>query len=165
MLAQWHGTITNRIQNVLEDANIRLASVASDVLGASGRLMLRAIIGGQQRQQRISGFVKGATASQDSGATQSAGGTGYRASSLVAPPLLGTVPVSGKTTGQDGHRDRRRMKYTPEELAQVRALLPAGVPLPRCPPQAAVDYWMDLPGISVVSGSSIVGEIGVDMAQ
>ena len=57
------------------------------------------------------------------------------------------------------------MKYTPEELAQVRALLPAGVPLPPCPRQAAVDYWMELPGISVVSGSSIVAEIGADMAQ
>jgi transposase len=36
-LAQWQGTIRNRIQKVLEDANIKLASVASDVLGASGR--------------------------------------------------------------------------------------------------------------------------------
>jgi hypothetical protein len=35
-----HGTIGNRIQKVLEDANIKLASVASDVLGAPGRLML-----------------------------------------------------------------------------------------------------------------------------
>jgi transposase len=34
----------NRLQKVLEDANIKLASVASDVLGVSGRQMLRAII-------------------------------------------------------------------------------------------------------------------------
>jgi transposase len=36
----------NRLQKVLEDANIKLASVASDVLGVSGRDMLRAIISG-----------------------------------------------------------------------------------------------------------------------
>src|SRR5262249_21972683 len=36
----------NRIQKVLEDANIKLASVASDVLGESGRAMLEALIGG-----------------------------------------------------------------------------------------------------------------------
>ena len=39
--------VANRIQKTLEDANIKLASVASDVLGASGRDMLRAIIGGE----------------------------------------------------------------------------------------------------------------------
>jgi len=36
----------NRIQKVLEDANIKLASVASDVLGVSGRDMIRALIAG-----------------------------------------------------------------------------------------------------------------------
>lgn len=38
--------VANRIQKVLEDANIKLGSVASDVLGMSGRDMLRAIIAG-----------------------------------------------------------------------------------------------------------------------
>jgi hypothetical protein len=32
--------LANRIQKMLEDANIKLASVATDVLGASGRTML-----------------------------------------------------------------------------------------------------------------------------
>lgn len=36
----------NRLHKVLEDANIKLASVASDVLGASGRAMIQAIIDG-----------------------------------------------------------------------------------------------------------------------
>jgi transposase len=37
---------------------------------------------------------------------------------------------------------------------------------PATPPrQAALDSWVELPGISVVSGSSIVAEMGVDMAQ
>ena len=39
--------VANRIQKVLEDANIKLASVASDVLGVSGRAMIRALIDGQ----------------------------------------------------------------------------------------------------------------------
>jgi transposase len=40
--------VVNRIQKTLEDANIKLASVASNVMGASGRDMLRAIIGGER---------------------------------------------------------------------------------------------------------------------
>ncbi len=39
--------IASRIQKVLEDANLKLASVATDALGASGRAMLRAIIAGE----------------------------------------------------------------------------------------------------------------------
>lgn len=39
--------VANRIQKTLEDANIKLASVASDVPGVSGRAMLRAIVGGE----------------------------------------------------------------------------------------------------------------------
>jgi transposase len=40
--------VANRVQKVLEDANIKLGSVASDVLGTSGRAMLEAIIAGQR---------------------------------------------------------------------------------------------------------------------
>jgi hypothetical protein len=36
--------LVNRIQKVLEGANIKLASVASDVMGVSERAMLNAIV-------------------------------------------------------------------------------------------------------------------------
>ena len=39
-------TLVNRVQKVLEDANIKLASVASNVMGTSGRAMLQALING-----------------------------------------------------------------------------------------------------------------------
>lgn len=39
--------VANRIQKTLEDANIKLASVATDILGVSGRAMIRAIIAGE----------------------------------------------------------------------------------------------------------------------
>lgn len=40
-------TLVNRVQKVLESANIKLASVATDVMGVSGRAMLEALIEGQ----------------------------------------------------------------------------------------------------------------------
>src|SRR5207249_5744705 len=52
-LAQEINRIANRIQKVLEDANIKLASVATDTLGASGRAMLEAIVKGEQDSQRL----------------------------------------------------------------------------------------------------------------
>jgi transposase len=45
--------IANRIQKVLEDANIKLASVATDILGASGRAMLQAVIAGEQDSEKL----------------------------------------------------------------------------------------------------------------
>jgi transposase len=47
-LVQQRATVVNRIQKVLEDCNIKLAAVACDVLGVSGRHMIEAIIRGEQ---------------------------------------------------------------------------------------------------------------------
>jgi transposase len=58
-LAQEINRIANRIQKVLEDANIKLASVATDALGASGRAMLEAIIQGEQDSQHLAEMSRG----------------------------------------------------------------------------------------------------------
>ena len=42
----------NRLHKVLEDAGIKLASVASDILGQSGRAMLAALVGGTTHSRR-----------------------------------------------------------------------------------------------------------------
>ncbi len=44
----------NRIQKVLEGANIKLSSVASDVLGKSGRAMIEAMIAGEENPEWLS---------------------------------------------------------------------------------------------------------------
>jgi transposase len=51
--------VGNRIQKVLEDANVKLASVASDVLGMSGRAMLRAIVAGEADPAKLAGLALG----------------------------------------------------------------------------------------------------------
>jgi transposase len=58
-LMQEINRISNRIQKVLEDANVKLASVATDALGASGRSMLEAIIGGEQDSQKLAEMSRG----------------------------------------------------------------------------------------------------------
>jgi transposase len=51
--------VTQRIQKVLEDANIKLASVATDVMGMSGRDMLRALIAGQTDAKKLAELARG----------------------------------------------------------------------------------------------------------
>jgi transposase len=52
-------TLVNRVQKTLESANIKLASVASDVMGVSGRAMLEAIIDGQATPDQMAELAKG----------------------------------------------------------------------------------------------------------
>ncbi len=49
----------NRVQKVLEDANVKLASVATNVMGVSGRQMLGAIIAGEQDPEALAEMAKG----------------------------------------------------------------------------------------------------------
>jgi transposase len=46
-LIQQHSAVVNRVHKVLEDANIKLACVASDIMGVSGRAILEAIASGK----------------------------------------------------------------------------------------------------------------------
>ena len=52
-------TLVNRVQKVLESANIKLASVASDVMGVSGRAMLAALIEGHASPAEMADLAKG----------------------------------------------------------------------------------------------------------
>ena len=58
-LLQERTRVSNRIQKVLEDTNLKLAWVASDVLGKSGRDMLAALAEAQADPQRLAELARG----------------------------------------------------------------------------------------------------------
>jgi transposase len=58
-LAGEHTRVANRIHKLLEDANLKLGAVASDVLGVSGRAMLRALLDGEDDPQRLAELARG----------------------------------------------------------------------------------------------------------
>ena len=58
-LIQTRTQAKNRIQAVLEDTNIKLASVASEVFGKSGRRMLAALIGGERDPHTLAALALG----------------------------------------------------------------------------------------------------------
>jgi transposase len=49
----------NRLQKTLEGANIKLAAVASDILGMSGRAMLAALLAGERDPDVLADFARG----------------------------------------------------------------------------------------------------------
>jgi transposase len=58
-LVEVRAAVVNRVQKVLEDANIKLASVATDVMGVSGRAMLAELIKGQADPATMAELAKG----------------------------------------------------------------------------------------------------------
>jgi transposase len=57
-LIQERTAAANRIQKVLEDANVKLAGVATDVLGVSGRDMLEALIAGETDPAKLADLAR-----------------------------------------------------------------------------------------------------------
>jgi len=52
-------TLINRVQKLLEDANIKLAAVASDIMGVSGRAILAALLMGHADPRALAELAKG----------------------------------------------------------------------------------------------------------
>ena len=58
-LIQAHTAEVQRIQKTLEDAGIKLDSVATDVLGVSGRAILKALVAGERDPKTLAELAKG----------------------------------------------------------------------------------------------------------
>ena len=52
-------SVVQRIQKVLEDANIKLASVATDIMGKSGQDILSAIVSGEDDPNKLTNLARG----------------------------------------------------------------------------------------------------------
>jgi hypothetical protein len=92
VLTQESSRIASRIQKVLEDANIKLASVASDTLGKSAQAMLAALIAGQSDPVQLADR-SGNIARQDSPVTTSLGRFAPRTPPVLAEAAAGAVAL------------------------------------------------------------------------
>src|SRR5260221_9732 len=67
--------LVNRIQKELEDSNVKLASVATDITGASGRAILRALLDGEDDPEVLAELARGRLRSKRDELTQAVPGT------------------------------------------------------------------------------------------
>jgi transposase len=58
-LVEERARLVNRIQKVLEDSNVKLASVATDITGMSGRAILQALLDGEEDPQTLAELARG----------------------------------------------------------------------------------------------------------
>jgi transposase len=134
---------TLRIHKTLEDANIKVASVLSNVIGASGRAMLAAIISGKEDPERLA---------------ELAVGTARRKQAELVEALRGRVTPHHREMLTLHLELIAALQNAPETLdASAGKLL---VPI-----QERAALLTTMPGVSDIVAQVIVAEIGVDMSR
>jgi transposase len=136
-------SVANRIQKVLEDANIKLGSVASDILGESGRDMLTALIVGETDPDKLADLAR-------------------KRLRAKIPALR--MALKGRVT--DHHRFLLQL-----HLDQLQALegligrLGARIEEALAPYAPALENLQTIPGVSQRVAETVLAEIGPQMEQ
>ncbi len=132
-----------RIQKTLEDANIKLDSVVSDVVGLSGRRMIEALIAGETDPQALAALA-------------------HRHIQASAADL--EAALRGRVTAH--HRFLLRLHLVHFDALQAAiASIDQQVDSNVEPFRAAIELLITIPGVSRLSAEVIVAEIGLDMSR
>ena len=133
----------NRVQKVLEGANIKLSSVASNTLGKSGRAMLEAMIRGEESPEVLSELAKGRMKSKKADLQKALRGLmGPHQRMMLAAQL-------------------RHIDYLDEEIAR----LDEEVKQRMLPFEEDLELVDTIPGVGRRTAEQLLAEIGTDMAQ
>jgi transposase len=141
-LIQAHTAECQRIHKVLEDASIRLGSVAADVLGVSGRAMLRALVAGERDPKVLAGLARGRLRNK-------------------LPELR--QALRGRFSVHHALLVRLALEHV-EQLERSIAELDAEVDRVIAPFAQARDRLDTITGVGKRAAESIIAEIGVDMS-
>jgi len=164
VLIQERTRIANRIQKVLENANIKLSSVASDVLGVSGRKMLQALVDGETDVVRMAEMAKGRLRNKIPALRQAL--TGYvddHHRFLLSQHLRHIDFIDEQIATMDAEIIRRieAMSNTTDD-ANDHDADGEGETLTW---SKAVDLLDTIPGVDRRAAEMILAEIGIDMSR
>jgi transposase len=135
--------VANRIQKTLEDANIKLASVATDVLGVSGRAIIRALIAGQEDPDDLAELARQRLRQK-----------------------LPALRIALQGTVTEHHRFLLRLLMSHlDALEGLIGQLNARIEAAMVPFAAEVARLTTIPGVDRRTAEVIVAEIGIDMER
>jgi transposase len=143
-LIQEKSRVANRVQRTLETANVKLGSVASDVLGVSGRLMIRALVDGEKTPEQMADLAR------------------LRLRDKI--PQLREA-LAGRVTPHHRFMLRRLMDHVEYLEGQIEAFDLQIAEVLRPLERTAVTMLDAIPGVDVRAAQVIVAEIGTDMTR
>lgn len=173
VLIRERAEVVNRIQKALEAANIKLGSVACDVVGVSGRAMLEAIVQGRKTPKELASLAKGKLRKKRPELEEALEGLVDEHLRFMLGMHLGHVDfLEGQITTLDEEVEKRmgplgealeRVDSIPglgRRLAQ-EVLVETGVEMGRFPTDAHLASWAKLcPGNNESAGKRKSGSIG-----
>jgi len=177
-LAGHHTAEVNRVQKILEDANIKLGDVASDVMGASGRDMLRAMIAGETDPTKLAELAKRSLRGKIPDLRRALAGKitdhhrfilGMHFDAVLAVEAsmakldARISELTGPPPGPDGGNDAPLFEPPVEPSPSADSVgADSDSPLSMA---KAIELVATVPGISQNLAVSIVAEIGTDMCR
>jgi transposase len=138
--------LANRIQKLIESANIKLGQVASDALGVSGKLMLRALAAGETDAEQMSHLAQRTLKRKQPQLQQALEGRFTPAQRWILGQLL----------DQYDHVEAARQSVAERIRQEVENSADPFVP-------KAVPLLDTIPGVGETVAQILVAEIGVDM--
>lgn len=144
-LIQDRSSEVNRVQKILEDANIKLAAVVSDIMGVSARDMLSQLLKGADDPKAMAQLARGRMRSKIDELEQA---------------LTGFV--------QEHHRLMLRLHlehidYLNAQIVRLEEVIEQAI-IPFDDPDV-VERLTEIPGISVHTAHIIIAELGIDMSR
>jgi len=133
----------NRIQKVLEGANIKLSSVASDVLGKSGRAMIEAMIAGEENPELLSELAQRRLKNKKEDLKRALNGLMGNHQKLMLAAQLRHIDYLDEEIGRLDEEIKRRMLPFEEDLELLDTI----------------------PGVARRTAETIAAEIGTNMDQ
>lgn len=135
--------LVNRVQKLLEAANIKLASVASSVVGVSGRAILNALVEGQASPEVMAELAQGRLRQKREQLAKALTGRMKDHHRFILSELLCQIDSLDES-----------IEHFNTEVAQ------------RCRPFEAAVAWLDtIPGVAQSAAEMIIAEIGTDMSR
>jgi transposase len=132
-----------RLDKILQDAGIKLSSVASDTLGASGRAMLAALIEGSASPEALAELAKGRLRTKIPALREALNGRFNANHALIVGEILA------------------KLDYLDEAVARLSDAIAQ-----QCRPfEAEIDLLDTIPGVDRRCAEAMIAEFGVDMSR
>ena len=140
--------VANRVQKLIESANIKLGQVATDVLGVSGRQMLRALADGEQDAAKLAEMARGKLKDKRHELRRALEGRLTKAQRFVLAELLSRLDELEAAIARLSEELRREVSESTDPF------------IPE-----AVKLLETIPGVGQRVAETIVAEIGVEMSR
>lgn len=142
-LIQERTRLINRIQKVLEDANIKLASVVSDIMGATGYAILTALVAGQEDPKHLSHLARGSLVKKEEQLQAALQGKLSAHHRMQLEELLQLIAILGRSIARFDQEVSERLRRFDALIERLDAIT----------------------GLSRRSSEVLLGELGWDMNQ